>query len=69
MYATEDVDKKQRKFVTGKILPLHMIYGPKKSGIVLEILNEDIEGIPQSLPKLIIQQTNQRNQPSTKNQP
>ena len=39
----------------------------KASGIVLEIFNEDIEGIPQSLPKLIIQQTNQKEtQPSTK---
>ena len=60
---TEDVDKKkQRKFATGKVLFVvnDDLWTQKASGIVLEIFNEDIEGIPQSLPKLIIQQTNQK---------
>ena len=60
---TEDVDKKkQRKFATCKVLFVvnDDLWTQKASGIVLEIFNEDIEGIPQSLPKLIIQQTNQK---------
>ena len=60
---TEDVDKKkQRKFATGKVLFVvnDDLWTQKASGIVLEIFNEDIEGIPQSIPKLIIQQTNQK---------
>ena len=60
---TEDVDKKkQRKVTTGKVLFVvnDDLWTQKASGIVLEIFNEDIEGIPQSLPKLIIQQTNQK---------
>tara|TARA_B100001287_G_scaffold169919_1_gene142947 strand:- start:1731 stop:2636 length:906 start_codon:yes stop_codon:yes gene_type:complete len=58
---TEDVDKiKQRKFATSKVLFVveDDLWTQKASGIVLEIFNEDIEGIPQSLPKIIIQQTN-----------
>ena len=60
---TEDVDKKkQRKFATSKVLFVvnDDLWTQKASDIVLEIFNEDIEGIPQSLPKLIIQQTNQK---------
>ena len=60
---TEDVDKKkQRKFATSKVLFVvnDDLWTQKASDIVLEIFNEDIEGIPQSIPKLIIQQTNQK---------
>ena len=60
---TEDVDKKkQRKFATSKLLFVvnDDLWTQKASDIVLEIFNEDIEGIPQSIPKLIIQQTNQK---------
>ena len=60
---TEDVDKKkQRKFATSKVLFVvnDDLWIQKPSDIVLEIFNEDIEGIPQSIPKLIIQQTNQK---------
>lgn len=60
---TEDVDKKkQRKFATSKVLFVvnDDLWTQKASDMVLQIFNEDIEGIPQSLPKLIIQQTNQK---------
>ena len=54
--------KKQRKFATGKVLFVvnDDLWTQKASGIVLEIFNEDIEGIPQKPSKLIIQQTNQK---------
>ena len=60
---TEDVNKKKQiKFATSKVLFVvnDDLWTQKASGVVSEIFNEDIEGIPQSLPKLIIQQTNQK---------